>query len=80
MAKAKPVVEAIEAQVEAPEEVTKAPRAAADVIHWAYDNEHELGCFCTLTFSDGTESTGTAPRTDNLAADQAIASAAALQG
>lgn len=49
-----------------------------DVTHTAFDNEHEDGVHCTLTFADGETATGTAPNTGDLAADQAAAKANAL--
>ena len=53
-------------------------RCKEDVVHWCYDNEHESGVLCTLTFSDGSTATGIAERTDNLGLDQNLASAIAL--
>lgn len=57
----------------------KGGRAKEDVVHFGYDNEHEHGVHCTLTFADGATAVGTAPRTESLAADQAAASANALE-
>jgi hypothetical protein len=53
-----------------------------EVVAVAYDNEAENDstCVCTLTFASGETATGSSPRTDNLAADQAAAKAKALHG
>ena len=50
----------------------------ADVVSLVFDNENEVGCLCTMTFSDGVVAIGSAVRTDDLAADQRLAIAAAL--
>ncbi len=60
------------------EDVPVAHQGKEDVVHYCYDNEHAGGVLCTLTFKDGSTASGTAPSTGDLAADQAIASAAAL--
>lgn len=58
----------------------KGGRGKEHVTHFCYDNEHQDGVHCTLTFEDGDTATGCAPSTGDLAADQAAASAAALDG
>lgn len=58
----------------------KGGRGKEHVTHFCYDNEHQDGVHCTLTFEDGATAEGSAPSTGDLAADQAAASAAALNG
>lgn len=56
------------------------PRLATDLVHTHFDNEADDGatCLCTLTFKDGGNTEGRAPRTNNLNADQAAAFAQAM--
>lgn len=53
-------------------------RTIDDVVSVDFENEHEGGCLCTLTFRDGKTTNGLAPRTNDLAADQSAAQSAAL--
>jgi hypothetical protein len=53
-------------------------KTKADIVLYAYDNEHKDGIHCTLTFQDGSTSIGVAPSTGDLAHDQDIAYGSAL--